>query len=439
MSEIKIPAGYKQTEVGLIPEDWDVIELGALNPFVTSGSRGWADFYAEYGDPFIRITNLNRLSIDIDLSNLKCVRLQGVTSEGVRTSLHNGDVLISITADIGIIGYVDATLPKPSFINQHIALVRFPDSVDSKFISYFLASENIQKIFLGATDQGAKAGLNLPSIRKIKIVNFKKKEQTAIATVLSDVDALIASLNAQIAKKRDIKTATMQQLLTGKQRLAGFGEGKGMKSSELGEIPEDWEVAAIGDLAIKVGSGITPKGGSNVYTQSGRPFVRSQNIGWGVLIIDDLAYIDEQTHDSFSATELKCGDVLLNITGASIGRSAIATIFLDGGNVNQHVCIIRAAENKAIPTIINYLLLSQMGQDQIASFQSGGNREGLNFKQIRSMLFALPTEIEEQGAIAGVLSAMDEEIAALEQRLAKTKALKQGMMQELLTGRTRLV
>jgi type I restriction enzyme S subunit len=141
---------------------------------------------------------------------------------------------------------------------------------------------------------------------------------------------------------------------------------------------------------------------------------------------------------SFASTEIQVGDVFLNITGASIGRSAIADIRVKGGNVNQHVCIIRPKTGELDAGYLNCFLLSTAGQRQIDSFQAGGNRQGLNFGQIRSFRLWSPT-VPEQSAIAAVLSDMDAELAALEQRLDKTRALKQGMMQELLTGRTRLV
>jgi type I restriction enzyme S subunit len=157
-----VPVVYKLTEVGVIPEDWKVLPIAELQPFVTSGSRGWAGFYSERGYPFIRITNLSRESIYPDLNDLKLVNLPLGVSEGTRTQLQDNDLLISITADIGIIGYVSPLIPKPSYINQHIALVRFDSSkVSSKFISYFLASENPQKLFWASTDTGAKAGMSL--------------------------------------------------------------------------------------------------------------------------------------------------------------------------------------------------------------------------------------------------------------------------------------
>ena len=193
----------------------------------------------------------------------------------------------------------------------------------------------------------------------------------------------------------------------------------------------------LADVTTKIGSGITPRGGSAVYKTAGRPFVRSQNVGWGNLRLDDLAYIDEVTHSTFPATQIRAGDVLLNITGASIGRSAVATRELDGGNVNQHVCEIRLKPGRMDPRFVNAFLLSQSGQSQINMFQAGGNRQGLNFQQVGSIEVPdLP--IGQQRAIGSASHNADDLIATLERLIAKKQAIKQGMMQQLLTGRTRL-
>ena len=213
---------------------------------------------------------------------------------------------------------------------------------------------------------------------------------------------------------------------------------EGYKQTEVGVIPEDWEVASLGDFTSKIGSGITPTGGSRVYKDPGRPFVRSQNVGWGILNLSDLAYISEETHQSFAASEIRERDVLLNITGASIGRSSIADTKIVRGNVNQHVCIIRTNQDQLDPAFLNFLLLSDSGQRQIDSFQAGGNREGLNFGQIKSFAIRKPREIEEQRSIAQALSDVDRLIAALEKAIAKKRHIKTATMQQLLTGKKRL-
>lgn len=223
-----------------------------------------------------------------------------------------------------------------------------------------------------------------------------------------------------------------------KQEAAGKAIPAGYQQTEVGVIPEDWDVFLIDNCAVKVGSGKTPTGGSSVYVDSGRPFVRSQNVGWGKLDLSDVAYITETVHSTFLGSEIKRDDVLLNITGASIGRCAKADEQVIGGNVNQHVCIIRVDGSKFVPIVLVELINSSVGQNQIDSFQAGGNREGLNFAQVRQLKFALPLTVVEQTAIANVLSDSDALIDALEQLIAKKQAIKSGTMQQLLTGRTRL-
>jgi len=211
----------------------------------------------------------------------------------------------------------------------------------------------------------------------------------------------------------------------------------GYKLTEVGVIPADWKCVKIGDKALKVGSGITPTGGARVYRASGRPFIRSQNVGWGHLLLDDVAFIDDETHDSFRGTEIESGDVLLNITGASIGRSAVADWRISGGNVNQHVCIVRPSQSSLDSHFLNYFLISNFGQRQIASFQAGGNREGLNFAQIRSFALVLPPP-REQKAIVGALSHVDALIESLDSLVTKKRDIKQATMQRLLAGSKRL-
>ena len=181
----------------------------------------------------------------------------------------------------------------------------------------------------------------------------------------------------------------------------------------------------VGELAVKVGSGSTPKGGNAVYTTSGHCFVRSQNVGMGHLILNDIAYIDESTHQKQKSTELRTNDVLLNITGASIGRTALATEEINGGNVNQHVCIIRTNSNVEPSYICDYIQTSKI-QKYIQSLQTGGSREGLNFEQIRSFPINIPT-VEEQVKIAKLLSLINERIATQSKLIEKLESLIKGL------------
>ena len=200
------------------------------------------------------------------------------------------------------------------------------------------------------------------------------------------------------------------------------------------EFSGEWKKCTIGELAIKVGSGVTPRGGESVYKTDGYPFVRSQNVGLGHLILDDIAFIDEETHLRQKSTELKLEDVLLNITGASIGRSALVNEQVVGGNVNQHVCIIRTKENLISSFLCNFLL-SNYGQRQIDSFQAGGNRQGLNFEQIKSIKIAIPST-KEQTKVAKLLQLIEERIATQNKIIEDLKKLKSAISLNVLHSDT---
>ena len=191
------------------------------------------------------------------------------------------------------------------------------------------------------------------------------------------------------------------------------------------EFTGEWKKCTIAELATKVGSGVTPRGGEAVYKTEGHPFVRSQNVGLGHLLLDDIAYIDEDTHQRQKNTELQLDDVLLNITGASIGRSAIVTKEIVRGNVNQHVCIIRTKDNLVSSFLCNFLL-SNYGQKQIDSFQVGGNRQGLNFEQIKSIKIGLPS-IEEQKKIAELLQLLEQRIVTQNKIIERYESLIRGL------------
>ena len=150
------------------------------------------------------------------------------------------------------------------------------------------------------------------------------------------------------------------------------------------EFSGAWDNNKIGDITLKVGSGKTPKGGRNVYTDDGILFIRSQNILNGRMNLCDVAYITEKENEKMASSSVKYKDVLLNITGASIGRCSVYNLNKTDANVNQHVCIIRLKDYINSFFIQNYIV-SSIIQKQIDSYQAGGNREGLNFEQIKNI------------------------------------------------------
>jgi type I restriction enzyme S subunit len=192
---------------------WDTKRIGELEPFVTSGSRGWAAHYAKSGDLFIRITNLSRDSIYLDLTDSQFVDLPTVTSEAERTRVQEHDILISVTADIGIIGYVANDVSLPAYINQHIALVRLDQTrVCSEFIAGYLASDVAQRRFTESADQGAKAGMNLDEVRRIQLMLPEREEQCRIAECIRTGQARVDTQAEWIRVLKCHKKAMLQQL-----------------------------------------------------------------------------------------------------------------------------------------------------------------------------------------------------------------------------------
>ena len=197
------------------------------------------------------------------------------------------------------------------------------------------------------------------------------------------------------------------------------------------EFDGDWSNKKIGNIASKVGSGSTPRGGAEAYTDHGIIFIRSQNVNNDQLLLDDVAYIPEETHVKMSGSKVIANDILLNITGASIGRSCVVPHDFTEANVNQHVCIIRTPNDD--PIFVQSFLSSENGQNAIQSKQAGGGREGLNFQAIRSIDFHFPPSKAEQTKIASFLSAVDEKISQLTQKHALLSQYKPGMMQKLFS------
>ena len=193
-----------------------------------------------------------------------------------------------------------------------------------------------------------------------------------------------------------------------------------------------WENSKLGLYCSKIGSGKTPRGGSSVYVDHGVMFLRSQNVLWGTMDISDVSYIDNETNKTMLSSEVRCGDVLLNITGASIGRSCIYALN-DRANVNQHVCILRLSKEgkgKLLPEFLLQQILSDRIQQQVMDCQNGGSREGLNFQQIADFDIVIP-DIEEQRKICGILNTFDYKVIGEEASLNALFNLRASLMQQL--------
>ena len=208
------------------------------------------------------------------------------------------------------------------------------------------------------------------------------------------------------------------------------------------EFTGEWKKSTIGSLSTKVGSGVTPRGGETVYKSEGHSFVRSQNVGWGHLQLDDIAFIDKETHLRQKNTELQLDDVLLNITGASIGRSALVNKQIAGGNVNQHVCIIRVNSSVFLPEYMHLFWISPIGQISIKSYQTGGNREGMSAEAIKNTPIPI-IPIGEQRRIVDLIKPKIDDFNSLisekESLINDLEAYKKSLIYEVVTGKRRVV
>lgn len=210
---------FKDSPLGRIPVEWDVRNINSMSDFVTSGARGWAQYYGDEGAVFLRIGNLTRDHINMRFDDTVFVRPPG-SAKGLRTLVAPGDVLISVTADLGIIGVIPEGFGE-GYVNQHIALVRISDpEVDQRFVGWFLQSRAGQAQFERHNESGAKAGLNLPTIRSLLVASPPLDEQRHIAKVLDANTERIAGFQAELDKQSHLKTALMQDLLTGKVSVA---------------------------------------------------------------------------------------------------------------------------------------------------------------------------------------------------------------------------
>jgi type I restriction enzyme, S subunit len=360
---------------------------------------------------------------------------EAITKEGALRSngrlLDAGTLLLSFKLTIGRLAFAGVQLKT----NEAIAALQ-RSKINERYLYHGLQfwdlTSDIDQAIKGAT-------LNKQKLKKIRITFPEDvRIQAAIAEVLDGLDHECKLLSDTIAKQERVRAGLLQALLT--RGIDENGEIRDptrhvFKHESGKSIPEKWNLLHINEIADFVGSGVTPKGGSDVYLPSGVPLIRSQNVLNGVIDWEDMAFIDDDTHRGMSRTIVQNHDALLNITGASIGRSCSVPQHFPEANVNQHVCIIRVRNGGMYcGEFVSLNLRSNFGKNQIWSLIAGGNREGLNFQQIRSIRIPWPPMAERQ-EIAKII----ENTSALQSQavfqLEKLRNLKTGLMHDLLSGR----
>lgn len=346
--------------------------------------------------------------------------------------------------DIGIPTVVDYAAPD-LVCGYHLALLR-PDQkqVAPTFLAKQLKHVRLARYFGQQSNGLTRYGLPIGAVNNAPLwLPESLDEQKAVGKVLRLMDEAIAKTEAVIAKLRQVRAGLLHDLLT--RGLDEHGQLRDpiahldqFQDSPLGQIPKEWTTPTLAQLCSHIGSGVTPRGGQDVYTSTGIMLIRSQNVTFEGLLLDDVAFIPKEIHLGMLRSEVFAHDVLFNITGASIGRCCPMPGDLGIANVNQHVCALRvpeAATNDA--KYLASLLASPIGQRQVDSLLTVGNRQGLNYQQLGS--FVIPwSEKDERGWISSQISAIEDQICAQENEHGKLGLLKSGLMTDLLTGHVRV-
>lgn len=422
-----VKPGYKQTEVGLIPEDWEARPIGSMFTF-KNGLNKAKEFFG-YGTPIVNYMDVFSYP-GLHMENVKG-RVDVNKQELKAFNVSQGDVFFTRTSEtVEEIGVSSVMLDEsPNTVFSGFILRGRPRGadLDDQFKKYCFSSHAVRKQITSKSTYTTRA---LTNGRMLSAVVMPKPstldEQKAIADALGDVDELIAAIDALIAKKRVIKQAAMQQLLTGKTRLPGFSG--------------EWQVKRLGDSCELITKGTTPTSIGRNFTESGVNFLKAESVSEsGTPIPDKVAFIDTTTHKLLGRSQLKKGDLLISIAGV-LGRVGRVVRDILPANINQALAIIRLGKSSELErSFLFFYLRSPMTLKQIAYVNVQAAQANISLQNVRDLEIYVPPSLPEQSAIASVLSDMDAELSALLARRGKTRDLKQTMMQELLTGRIRLI
>ena len=403
-----IAAGYKLTEVGVVPDDWDVRPLASISEKIMVGIASAATHaYRTKGVPLLRNQNIGANCLD----DSDVLFVDGDYEKPFRNKrLRTGDLLTART------GYPGTTcvVPKAYEAAQSFTtLITRPDAnqMDSEYLSAYINSAQGQRFFDQSQIGGAQKNVNAGTLRKMAIPVPQLSEQRGIAATLNDVDALLGGLDRLIVKKRDLKRAAMQQLLTGKVRLPGFhGE---------------WKAVEFGDVAT---------------IRNTKVIAASMPAGTQCIELESVSHGSGQLLGSIEARGLsskysfKKGDVLFGRLRAYLRKYWLASF---DGICSTEIWPIIPSDERVSGGFLHLLVQTSEFIDA-AGVSYGTHMPRSDWSVLRRFAVMLPPVLEQM-AIAMALSQMDAELAALEARRDKTRALKQAMMQALLTGRIRLV
>ncbi|MGT4622258.1 restriction endonuclease subunit S [Edwardsiella ictaluri] len=445
-----VPAGFKLTEVGIIPEDWDVSTiLNLTTNIIDYRGRTPKKLGMDWGGDIVALSAGNVKKGYIDLSS-ECYFGSKELYKRWMTSGHpqKGDIAFTMEAPLGNA----ASIPDNNryILSQRTILLQIDeDNFSPPLILQALLSDRFQ-LYISESATGSTAqGIKRSIFEKLCIALPKNiVEQKAIANALANIDNLINSLERLLTKKQSIKTATMQQLLTGKTRLPQFalrkdGTVKGYRRSEFGDIPEDWETSTLDNFISKLDAGVSVNSVNekDIFSH-GKNILKTSCVSNGYFYGHEAKSIVPDDINRAKTTPKK-GCIIISRMNTPNLVGELGYVERDEPNLylpdrlwQMNVCQEQIIDNRWLAYILSFPLISNKLKETATG--TSNSMKNISKDSLYSLSFPRPSK-DEQTAIATILSDMDKEIQTLQQRLDKTRQLKQGMMQELLTGKTRLI
>ena len=432
-------SGYKMSEVGVIPEDWEVKTLGKLA--CINGRIGFRGYTVKdlvrKGEGAIAIGGKHISKNFLDLSDAEYISWKKYY-ESPEIMVKQGDIVLAQRGTLGKSALIKSDIG-PATINPSLVLIN-KIKCNNLYLIYNIQSSSVTDYILQINSQTSIPMISQKQIEGIKIAIAKlDSEQTAIATALSDVDSLISALTKKIEKKKAIKQGLMQQLLTGKKRLPGYEKNRESVQTEWGAIPKDWKTLSIGKCcSIKARIGWQGLKKSEYQSSGEYVLVTGTDFLNGRIDWKSCVYVSKKRYEQDSNIQIVKHDILITKDG-TIGKVA----FLDDvpclGTLNSGIFVVRSHSEELDQSYLSKIFKSFIFDAFLESLVAGSTINHLYQKDFVHFNFPVPPTISEQTAIANILSDCDSEIAALEEKRDKYKEIKQGMMQQLLTGKIRLI
>ncbi len=353
---------------------WPLIQLDTLAKSIDYGLTVSASD-KNIGPKFLRITDIQDGGVDWE----KVPFCQCDDEDRKKYELASGDIVFARTGATTGKSFLIRECPIGSVFASYLIRVKPNSLVDPTYLYRFFQTPEYWQQITSRSTGTAQAGVNATKLKSILLPLPPLAEQQRIAAILDKADALREKRRRTIAKLDELQKSVFLEM---------FGDPV--------TNPKKYKEATIGQITKLISSGVTPLGGSSTYVKEGILFIRSQNVLMNNFDLSDVAFITDETHNKMKRTWVKNGDVLFNITGASIGRVHFFTGLDDSANVNQHVCIIRPDTEKIKSEFLSYFLSFPSYQANIISKNAGATRQAFNFQQIRDFQIFLPEKKEQE-------------------------------------------